>query len=55
MMDAAYFKRWRASNKLERLHREFDGLRISAEQLDEAYKRMGYRRINNLYNRRTLG
>lgn len=55
MMDAAYFERWRASNNLERLHRQFQERQISAEQLDEAYKRMGYRRVNNVYNRRALG
>ena len=44
MMDAAYFERWRNSNELEKLHREFHAETLPAQKLNAAYKRMGYER-----------
>lgn len=58
MMDAAYFQRWKNSNELERLHREFHAKTLLSGQLDAAYRRIGYERPqnpHNRHNRKTLG
>jgi len=44
MMNAAYFQRWRNSNELEKLHREFSDKNLPALELNAAYQRMGYTR-----------
>lgn len=44
MMDPAYFQRWRNSNELEKLHREFHAKTLPALELNAAYQRMGYTR-----------
>ena len=54
MMDSAYFQRWKNSNHLEKLHREFHAKTLLASDLDKAYKEMGYQRPINPYVRRTF-